>query len=327
MSMPGLRPIGVNLFGTVHCCRAALPAMRRAGYGKIINLSGGGATAPLPNVSSYAAAKAAVVRLTETLALEAADAGIDVNAVAPGALATRTPRGSDRSRAGACRRSLPPAHAKDTRRRRHAAFRRRQTLRVPRLGRQRWHHRQADLGVVGPVAGLAAASRGTSRQRCLYAPAHHGARARYALGGRMKEGPGVAIIGCELIGRKRAGALGPARLVACADRVLARAESLAATAPGCQAFADWCAAIKAPGVAIVIVATLHDTLAGITRAAVAARRHVLVEKPAARKASELEGLDRLAAERGVQVRIGFNHRRHRAFRDAKRLIERARSGR
>ena len=137
----------------------------------------------------------------------------------------------------------------------------------------------------------------------------------------MREGPGVAIIGCGLIGRKRAGALGPARLVACADRVLARAESLAATAPGCQAFADWCAAIKAPGVAIVIVATLHDTLAGITRAAVAARRHVLVEKPAARKASELEGLDRLAAERGVQVRIGFNHRRHRAFRDAKRLIE------
>ena len=43
-----IEAVGVNLFGTVHCCRAALPAMRRAGYGKIINLSGGGATAPLP---------------------------------------------------------------------------------------------------------------------------------------------------------------------------------------------------------------------------------------------------------------------------------------
>jgi 3-oxoacyl-[acyl-carrier protein] reductase len=84
-----VQALGVNLFGTVYCCHAALPAMRRAGYGKIINLSGGGATAPLPNLSSYAAAKAAVVRLTETLALEAADAKIDINAVAPGALATR----------------------------------------------------------------------------------------------------------------------------------------------------------------------------------------------------------------------------------------------
>lgn len=81
--------VGINLFGTVYCCHAALPAMRRAGYGKIINLSGGGATAPLPHLSSYAAAKAAVVRLTETLALEAAEAHIDINAVAPGALATR----------------------------------------------------------------------------------------------------------------------------------------------------------------------------------------------------------------------------------------------
>jgi 3-oxoacyl-[acyl-carrier protein] reductase len=84
-----VQALGVNLFGTVYCCHAVLPGMRRAGYGKIINLSGGGATAPLPHLSSYAAAKAAVVRLTETLALEAAEANIDINAVAPGALATR----------------------------------------------------------------------------------------------------------------------------------------------------------------------------------------------------------------------------------------------
>jgi 3-oxoacyl-[acyl-carrier protein] reductase len=70
-------------------CRAVLPLFRRAGYGKIVNLSGGGATSPLPRISAYAASKAAVVRFTETLALEAADAHIDVNAVAPGALNTR----------------------------------------------------------------------------------------------------------------------------------------------------------------------------------------------------------------------------------------------
>ncbi len=84
-----VRTIEVNLFGTVLMCRAALPHLRKQGYGKIINLSGGGATAPLPRLSAYAASKAAVVRFTETLAEETRGDGIDVNAVAPGALNTR----------------------------------------------------------------------------------------------------------------------------------------------------------------------------------------------------------------------------------------------
>jgi NAD(P)-dependent dehydrogenase (short-subunit alcohol dehydrogenase family) len=79
----------VNLFGTVHMCRAVIPHLRTQGYGKIINLSGGGATAPLPRISAYAASKAAVVRLTETLAEELRDARVDVNAIAPGPLNTR----------------------------------------------------------------------------------------------------------------------------------------------------------------------------------------------------------------------------------------------
>jgi 3-oxoacyl-[acyl-carrier protein] reductase len=84
-----VKAIEINLFGTVLMCRAFLPHMRAAGYGKIVNLSGGGATAPLPRISSYAASKAAVVRFTETLAEETRGAGIDVNAIAPGALNTR----------------------------------------------------------------------------------------------------------------------------------------------------------------------------------------------------------------------------------------------
>jgi 3-oxoacyl-[acyl-carrier protein] reductase len=63
--------------------------MRKANYGKIINLSGGGATNPLPRISAYAASKAAVVRMNETLAEELKDAHVDVNAIAPGALNTR----------------------------------------------------------------------------------------------------------------------------------------------------------------------------------------------------------------------------------------------
>jgi len=84
-----VQTIAINLNGLVYCCRKAVEAFRRHRYGKIINLSGGGATNPLPGISAYAASKAAVVRFTETLALEVKELGIDVNAIAPGALATR----------------------------------------------------------------------------------------------------------------------------------------------------------------------------------------------------------------------------------------------
>ena len=81
--------IAINLLGTVYAARKAVQMFRPNRYGKIINLSGGGATNPLPGISSYAVSKAAVVRFTETLALETAEDRIDVNAVAPGTLATR----------------------------------------------------------------------------------------------------------------------------------------------------------------------------------------------------------------------------------------------
>jgi len=83
------RALEINLYGALLPCRALIPAMKKAGRGKIIFISGGGATQPLPNLSAYAASKAAVVRLMETLAEELRPFHIDVNAVAPGALKTR----------------------------------------------------------------------------------------------------------------------------------------------------------------------------------------------------------------------------------------------
>jgi len=66
-----------------------LPAMKQQRAGKIVQLSGGGATSPMPNISAYAVSKAAVVRFADTLAEEVREFGIDVNAIAPGALNTR----------------------------------------------------------------------------------------------------------------------------------------------------------------------------------------------------------------------------------------------
>ena len=84
-----LRTLETNLLGAVLLARAVLPHFRQAGYGKIIQLSGGGATNPMPRLSAYAASKAAVVRFMETLAEETRQHGIDVNSIAPGALNTR----------------------------------------------------------------------------------------------------------------------------------------------------------------------------------------------------------------------------------------------
>jgi 3-oxoacyl-[acyl-carrier protein] reductase len=83
------RAMDINLYGVLLPCRAVILHFKKNGRGKIIVLSGGGATNPLPNISAYAASKAAVIRLMETLAEELKNSHVDVNAIAPGALKTR----------------------------------------------------------------------------------------------------------------------------------------------------------------------------------------------------------------------------------------------
>jgi predicted dehydrogenase len=128
----------------------------------------------------------------------------------------------------------------------------------------------------------------------------------------------VGIVGCGLIGGKRAAALSRDQLVAVCDREPARAQALAARHPGAAAVTldELLARSEA-----VIVATTNDHLAAVTRQALEAGRHVLVEKPAARSAAELEPVARLAGRRGVVVRVGYNHRFHPAARKARELLE------
>lgn len=133
--------------------------------------------------------------------------------------------------------------------------------------------------------------------------------------------PRVGIIGCGVIGHRRAEALGRARLVACADLRRDRAEALARTAGSAEVESDWRRLVQRSDVDIVVVATTNDALAPVTLAAVEAGKHVLVEKPGARSAAELQPIMAAAARKNVRVRVGFNHRYHPAMKKAGELIK------
>ena len=137
----------------------------------------------------------------------------------------------------------------------------------------------------------------------------------------MNQTPGVAILGCGLIGQKRSKVLTGAKLVVCADVDEKRARSLAAGFPDCEATTDWSSAVCHSDIDIVIVATTNDALIKASLAAVQAGKHVLVEKPAARNLSELDLLVNAAQKYNVQVRVGFNHRYHPALLKARELIQ------
>ena len=83
------KTIEINLFGSILMARELIPIFKKQYYGKIIQLSGGGATNPMPNISAYAVSKIAIVRFIETCAEELKGFNVDVNAIAPGALNTR----------------------------------------------------------------------------------------------------------------------------------------------------------------------------------------------------------------------------------------------
>ena len=132
---------------------------------------------------------------------------------------------------------------------------------------------------------------------------------------------GVAIVGCGLIGRKRAAAITRGRVVVCADLDIARARQLAAAYPDAQAIDSWQQAVSRSDVDVVIVATTNDALTPVARGALDAGKHVLVEKPAGRSAAEVTLISEAAARANRRVRVGFNHRYHPAIRKARELVD------
>lgn len=131
-----------------------------------------------------------------------------------------------------------------------------------------------------------------------------------------------AIIGCGLIGQKRLRSFKDRHILTVASDVIpARAQSLASQSPRARVEADWKTAVAAPDVDAVIVATTNDSLAPVTLAAIEAGRPVLVEKPAARSVQEITPLIEQARLKGVHVQVGFNHRYHPAFRQARQILD------
>jgi predicted dehydrogenase len=129
----------------------------------------------------------------------------------------------------------------------------------------------------------------------------------------------VAIVGCGLIGRKRAEALPTGSLAVACDTAYSRAAALAEPR-GAVASDNWRETIARPDVDAVIVATTHDQLAVVATEAARQGKHLLVEKPAARRAAELDELARLADGR-IAARVGFNHRFHPALQKARALVD------
>ena len=110
-------------------------------------------------------------------------------------------------------------------------------------------------------------------------------------------------------------------MAVCCDVDPAKAEALAKLCPGSIAHTSWRDTVNRAEIDAVFVCTSHDLLAPIALGATEQGKHVLIEKPGAKRAAELTHVKRAADQSGALVRIGFNHRFHRAFQKARQIVD------
>jgi predicted dehydrogenase len=136
----------------------------------------------------------------------------------------------------------------------------------------------------------------------------------------------VGIVGCGRVGKKRALSLGEHDLLYAVDCDIKRAEAVAALKNQARVSTDFNDVTKDPCIDIVVISTTNDMLAQISLLAAEAGKHVLVEKPGARNAKELEGVIEVAKKNKVMVKVGFNLRYHPALQKAKEIVDSGKVG-
>ncbi len=138
----------------------------------------------------------------------------------------------------------------------------------------------------------------------------------------------VAVVGCGLIGSRRArvAVADPRTSVELVIDVREEAAAALGTECGCRWSVDWRAGLGDPAIDLVIVSTSNDQLAPVATAALAAGKHVLIEKPMGRTLSEARALQRAARESGRALKVGFNHRYHPGIARALTLVREDRVG-
>lgn len=134
------------------------------------------------------------------------------------------------------------------------------------------------------------------------------------------------IIGCGLIGMKRAKALGEHQLLAACDSNIARSRNICATVGSGEAISDWKAAASHPEADIIIVATTNNWLTPIGMYALQHNKHVLIEKPAALSSGEIKPLLEKAQNSDRKIKIGFNLRYHPSLIKAREIADSGKMG-
>lgn len=130
----------------------------------------------------------------------------------------------------------------------------------------------------------------------------------------------VGIIGAGLIGHKRAAHLSDAKLIAVTDIVSSRAQDLA-TSYHAAVEPSWQSLVQRKDIDAIIVATTHESLVECSIAGLANGKHVLVEKPSGRYTHEIERLQKASQNQDKILRVGFNHRFHPTFQEAKDILK------
>ena len=131
----------------------------------------------------------------------------------------------------------------------------------------------------------------------------------------------IGIIGCGLIGYKRAKSLGSkGKLVACADVNINRTKKIILNKK-IQVFTDWKKLLNIKEIDIVIIATPHNQLSKILLQAYKKKKHILVEKPGSKNLKEITKVISKVKNSKIKIRVAFNHRYHPSIIKSQEIIE------